>query len=1043
MTHKIPPALVEQVTQGKAVLFLGAGGSYGALLPEGERLLLGNSLRDAVAEKFLNGKFKDEPLDFVAQLSISQTSLGDVQNFIADKFRGIAPGDFHKLIPTFKWRGIATTNYDYLIEKTYESNEDRIQRLVVFKCDEDRVDDKIRDFDSVKYLKLHGCVTVTNRADLPFILTPDQYLTHLKNRERLFRTFEEWAVENTIVFIGYRLRDQNLLGIINKLSSQLPSRPRYYFVRPNMSEEECVHWESKKISTIHLGFSDFLHELNSRISQDFRSLAGLIKTAHPIEKRFITNSLLKESTRKTIDSFLQYIHISLPVEDGEPIQFYKGYSQDWYPIQMNLDVVRGLTEKFIYKEILKDESTITQLTELFVIKAEAGAGKSVFLRRLAWTAATQAEVLCLYVHKSIQWQEISTTLDEIYRLCNERIFLFIDDAGDNISLISNVIDQATQKDIKLSVISTERINEWNMTCEDLSRRVTCEYELHKLNSQELHSLVDLLTRHNALGPHLSQMSYEEQVSEFEIGAERQLLVALHEATTGKPFEVILADEFDNICPEAAKELYLTVCLLNRFKVPVRAGLIARVHGIKFEDFRSDLFSPLEDVVQTKSEIGSDFCYFARHSEIAKIVFHHGLQDDDKRYERYVQVISKLNLAYDSDYQSFRKIVNSSSIESAFENINLVRKIYDIAEDISGDQLSYTLQQRANYERRKGGDLEGAIGYLKKASEIDPNNLSIIHTYAETLRKKANVSGNEFEKYRLRQQSRIQINIILDSSTNSKNANNIRYAKSTQIRLLIDELCEKIQKNDQKVENDLEVIDSCLSDLKDIFPSDPGVMSLDADFAKYLQDDERFLESLKASFLLNPENIFIAIKLSNIYINKRDYQAAESVLHEARRNNSVDHQINYQIAKVTRYLQPDNVDLIAYYYRRSFSSYDLNPDARFWYARYAFESSDQEFVKESISIFKELRNVQLSFEKLTEIRDTVRQNGSFVRFEGSVTQIRNRFCFVIVDRKNVEIFVHPNDVKSNQWNLLSFGARVSFEIGFNYKGPTALSVRMLS
>ena len=37
--------------------------------------------------------------------------------FIKDYFEDIEPSDFHKLIPTFTWRALFTTNYDLLIEK--------------------------------------------------------------------------------------------------------------------------------------------------------------------------------------------------------------------------------------------------------------------------------------------------------------------------------------------------------------------------------------------------------------------------------------------------------------------------------------------------------------------------------------------------------------------------------------------------------------------------------------------------------------------------------------------------------------------------------------------------------------------------------------------------------------------------------------------------------------------------------------------------------------------------------------------------------------
>src|SRR6266849_1593658 len=90
-------------------------------------------------------------------------------------------------------------------------------------------------------------------------------------------------------------------------------------------------------------------------------------------------------------------------------------------------------------------------------------------------------------------------------------------------------------------------------------------------------------QHDALGT-LTDASPERRRADFADRAGRQLLVALHEATLSKPFEEIIEDEFKNITPSEAQRIYLTICVLNRLNVPVRAGLVARVHGVPFEDF---------------------------------------------------------------------------------------------------------------------------------------------------------------------------------------------------------------------------------------------------------------------------------------------------------------------------------------------------------------------------------------------------------------------------------------------------------------------------
>src|SRR5690606_16942177 len=97
--------------------------------------------------------------------------------------------------------------------------------------------------------------------------------------------------------------------------------------------------------------------------------------------------------------------------------------------------------------------------------------------------------------------------------------------------------------------------------------------------------------------------------------DRQLLVALHELTSGKPLREIVFSEFRNILPPAAQTLYLDICTLHRLGVVVRAGLISRLSGIRFETFKERFFLPLERVVSVLHDWQSrDFVYKARHRD---------------------------------------------------------------------------------------------------------------------------------------------------------------------------------------------------------------------------------------------------------------------------------------------------------------------------------------------------------------------------------------------------------------------------------------------
>jgi hypothetical protein len=185
----IPEIPVSQIRDQKAVIFLGAGASCGAKTADGKRAPNTQQLGAQLADKFLGGKYKDHPLQQIAEYAISESDLGTVQSFIKDILEPLLPTDAHVRVCDFSWYGIATTNYDRLIEKAYEKNKKSIQNARPLIENTDKVEDNLREPQNVLLLKLHGCVTRVANPTCPLILTTDQYIQHRRGRDRLFDIF--------------------------------------------------------------------------------------------------------------------------------------------------------------------------------------------------------------------------------------------------------------------------------------------------------------------------------------------------------------------------------------------------------------------------------------------------------------------------------------------------------------------------------------------------------------------------------------------------------------------------------------------------------------------------------------------------------------------------------------------------------------------------------------------------------------------------------------------------------------------------------------
>src|ERR1700730_4954818 len=98
------------------------------------------------------------------------------------------------------------------------------------------------------------------------------------------------------------------------------------------------------------------------------------------------------------------------------------------------------------------------------MKAHAGAGKSITLRRVAWEAAKTYDKLVFFLAPSGSLD--IHYLEEIVRLTNRTIYLFLDDAGDRVDELIRLLNYATSRKWSLILIGAERVNEWNIQARD-------------------------------------------------------------------------------------------------------------------------------------------------------------------------------------------------------------------------------------------------------------------------------------------------------------------------------------------------------------------------------------------------------------------------------------------------------------------------------------------------------------------------------------------------------------------------------------------------
>jgi cold shock CspA family protein len=1028
----LPEILISQVREGKAVLFLGAGASLGAKTADGQKAPSTQQLGARLADKFLGGRYKDHPLHQIAEYAVNEGDLGTVQTFIKDLLEPLEPTQAHLKACEFTWYGIATTNYDRLIERAYTQNKESVQKPKPLIENTDKVEDNQHEAENVLLLKLHGCVTRVANAACPLILTTDQYLQHRRGRDRLFEILQSWAYEHPIVFIGSSLQDTDIRAIISELTQNIGDfRPRYYIVAPDVDEIKARFWDTKRITAIKGTFEEFIVALDARVPKALRGLGVLRSTtAHPLEERFkVRGATISKAAALFLENDVDYVRALTKVDTIDPPTFYKGFHSGFAAIEQQLDVRRKIGDSILADYFLRDIQEESNDPEVVLLKAHAGAGKSVMLRRIAWDASHEYDRICLFLkeHGVIN----VAALQELISSCRERLFLFVDDAVDHVRELLALFRGIGREGKLLTVILGERINEWNIQAQSLLPHLSEEYELKYLSFEEIDSLLSLLEKNKSLGT-LARLDLAHRRIQLADQAGRQLLVALHEATLGRRFEDILVDEFKNVQPYEAQRMYLTICVLNRLGVPVRAGLIARVHGIPFTEFKARLFAPLEHVVfAEKDPVIRDYTYRARHPHIAEVVFSRILSNAEERFDAYIRTLKALALAYLADEKAFWQMTRARKLTELFPDRNMVTQIFRAARGIVGED-PHLLHQMALYEIiRDDGNQAEAARLLKRAGDLAPWDLTIKHSVAELKLRSSETVKTELEKNKLlRDAANIAASMISSEKTDSYAFHTLAKAR---LRILQEALTSGTV--DIEIEKLAKEVEQTLFDALQRFPGDAYLLETESQLATTLEDDKRAISALEKAFAANNRSGFIALRLASSYKKQGEFGKAQTTLEKALAANPAEPRLHYAFAKLLMQLGTASSETLLYHLQRSFRDGDSNYDAQVLYGRQLFLTKDYDG---SRKVFAKLSGARIGPLHRNKLLYPI--EGQL--FQGQVSKREAGYCFIARDGAGDWIYAHASNMDENTWKQLILGSRVEFRIAFSIRGVKAFEVHLV-
>ncbi|HKO46875.1 MAG TPA: SIR2 family protein, partial [Polyangiaceae bacterium] len=244
---------------GRPVLFVGAGMSRfnavrRASAPPGSKIQdwagLVASLKGTLSggDESISRRLPSDYLR-IAQLHETQFQrarlLDAVEQALAS--RHFDPGPAHERLKRFPWEAIVTTNYDSLIERTFENRSDR--QILKIVWDQDLT--CRRPADALLLIKMHGDLALRDSI----VLTEEDYRCYEQGRPGIALKVKQLLLEHPSMFVGFSLSDPNVAAIegwIRDTTGRL-KLPSIVLVHTEPLIAERDMWARRGIQLIHIG----------------------------------------------------------------------------------------------------------------------------------------------------------------------------------------------------------------------------------------------------------------------------------------------------------------------------------------------------------------------------------------------------------------------------------------------------------------------------------------------------------------------------------------------------------------------------------------------------------------------------------------------------------------------------------------------------------------------------------------------------------------------------------------------------------------------
>lgn len=651
--------LVQNLEPSRTVLFFGAGSS----LPSGSPSAA--DLSNAIAKKF---EIDESGLNLaeVAELAEMGADRASLISCVRELFPKPNPTGGLLNIPLFPWRGVYTTNYDELLERSYSI------RRVNLKTITTNYDFSVHaPHDAQPLYKIHGTLgkDVVDGSHSRMILTQGDYDKAIDYRDFIYTRLASDMAGGNLVIVGFSLSDPDIKAVVDKVlsiqSKLAGAGGQVYLLLYQRDENRAKLFEARGLRVAFGGIDEFSEAL-ARNGPETGAVYST--TDDPVQQS-------KGLSATTID-----VKHAVTALKPHPSAMFNGWPATYADILEDLTFTRTITNTMV--------GELGGNRQFATIIGASGVGKTTAARQIV-VQMEQRGWLC-WEHKpdfefvSSEWVVVAEKLE-----ASERDgLLLIDEAHFHLNGINRLVDHLGTKGLKrLRILLVAARSQWQFRFKSITLSKTgVESIMSRLTSQEVDRLIMLVSSSSMIRPLVEAtfngFSLQEKRARLIDRCEADAFVCLRNIFASEKFDDIILREYGQMNPDD-QQIYRLVSAMEHSGIRVHRQLVVRLTGIAAQMIETALDN-LVDVI-SEYDVSIRFGVYGwkvRHGVIASIIAKYKYADPSDMLKLFEDVIDNISPTYEIERRTIREICNVDtglpSIPNKEVQNRLLRKLISIA-----------------------------------------------------------------------------------------------------------------------------------------------------------------------------------------------------------------------------------------------------------------------------------------------------------------------------------------------------------------------------